>query len=89
MGFGLPLPGDESRARDAPPDDANLERFITARDAAGAYFLAPAVLIDGTPQVMTDLAILKRYLPVVAAADVGRNDVEWTALELVRRQDAE
>ena len=72
-----------------PDDDANLDRFIATRDAIGAFILAPAVVSGGEANIMIDLAILKQNLPVVVAADVGRHDVEWTALELVARQDAE
>lgn len=71
-----------------PADDANLERFIAAREAVGAFILAPAVLSGGEAEILTDLSILKRNIPVVAAADVGRHDVEWTALGLVARSDA-
>lgn len=72
-----------------PADDANLERFIAARNAAGAFILAPAVLSGGEADIITDLAIRKRNISVVMAADVGRNDIEWVALELIARQDAE
>jgi hypothetical protein len=71
-----------------PDDDANLERFIATHDVAGAYILAPAVLSGGGADIMTDLAILKRNIKVVRAADVGRHDIEWVALELIARQDA-
>lgn len=72
-----------------PDDDANLDRFIATRDAVGAFILAPAVLSGGQADILTDLAILKRHLPVVVAANVGKHDIEWVALELVARQGAE
>ena len=72
-----------------PADDANLEGFIAAQNAVGAFIVAPAVLSGGEADIMTDLAFLKRNIPVVTAADVGRHDIEWVALELVTRQDAE
>ena len=46
------------------------------------------VLSGGGADIMTDLAILKRNIKVVRAADVGRHDIEWVALELIARQDA-
>ena len=71
-----------------PTDDVNLEKFVAARDAVGAFILAPAVLSGGGAEILTDLSILKRNIPVVSAADVGRHDVEWIALDLVARSDA-
>lgn len=72
-----------------PDHDANLERFIAMRDVDGAFILAPAVLTGGEADSMTDLAILKQKVSFATAADVGKHDREWVALELVARQDAE
>lgn len=75
--------------RQSPAEDANFETYNAARSAVGAFILAPAVLSGGEADIMTDIAILKRYFTVVMAADVRRHDIELVAFALVARQDAE
>ncbi|MEQ1514943.1 MAG: hypothetical protein ABL931_00470 [Usitatibacteraceae bacterium] len=72
-----------------PDDDRNLESFIAWWRTAGCYCLAPAVMIDGKLEIITNLAILKRDVTVVDAASVGEHDIEHIALELVAHRDAE
>lgn len=60
--------------------DANLQRFLAAYQRAGTYLLLPAVLKDGQPELLFEMAILKRKLVVRSAADIGKNDLEVVAL---------
>lgn len=66
-----------------PADDGNLSRFLGEHRAFGCYLIAPAVTQNGKIDIMTDLAILKRDLPVIRAADIQSDDIERVALELV------
>lgn len=70
-----------------PDDDRNLENFIRMWHSFGCYLLAPAVIVDGEFDIMTDLAILKRNVDIVEASDVGEYDVERIALDLVMQQE--
>lgn len=64
-----------------PEDSLNLERFLRWREQAGLYYLMPAVLTDtGQPELLRDLAILKRQVSVREATDIGENEVESIAL---------
>lgn len=65
-----------------PDTDTNLRRFLTNYEKAGVYFLAPAVIEGGKPQIFSDIAILKRNLIVKSARDVGPHDVEQCCLGL-------
>jgi hypothetical protein len=71
-----------------PADDRNLSRFMADHRAFGCFILAPSVTEDGEPEIMLDLAIFKRDLPVVQASDVKPGDIQAIALELVTRKDA-
>ena len=64
------------------PDPKNLEMLLSAYRTFGCYFLAPAVLDSDTkpPQVLTDLAILKRELIVRRAWEIGDNDPDMIAI---------
>ncbi len=62
-----------------PDTDANLRRFLTEYEKAG-YLLMPVVIESGKPQLLSDVAILKRNLIVKSAGDVGPNDVEQCCL---------
>jgi hypothetical protein len=63
-----------------PDTDANLRRFLTEYEKAGVYLLMPVVIESGKPQLLSDVAILKRNLIVKSAGDVGPNDVEQCCL---------
>lgn len=61
--------------------DVNLVRFLEAYGRAGNYALLPAVWKGkGEPELLSDLAILKRKLSVKAASEIGDNDIEVIAL---------
>jgi hypothetical protein len=61
--------------------DFNLSRFLEAYGRAGGYALLPAVWKGaGEPELLSDLAILKRKLSVKAASEIGENDIEMMAL---------
>ena len=61
--------------------DVNLVRFLEAYNRAGNYALLPAVWKGkGEPELLSDLAILKRKLSVKAASAIGDNDIEVMAL---------
>jgi hypothetical protein len=47
---------------------------------AGVYLLMPAVMDSREPQLLSDVAILKRNLVVKSARDVGPHDVEHWCL---------
>ncbi|NVE93178.1 tetratricopeptide repeat protein [Halomonas titanicae] len=60
--------------------DANLNRFLNAYSQSGAYLLIPAVLKEGVPELILELAVQKRKLSVKAAAEVNQHDPESMAL---------
>jgi hypothetical protein len=60
--------------------DTNLRRFLADYEKAGVYLLMPAVMESGEPQLLSDVAILKRNLVVKSARDVGLHDVEQCCL---------
>jgi len=61
--------------------DVNLVRFLQAHGRAGRYALLPAVWKGkGEPELLSDLAILKRKLSVKAASEIGDKDIEVMAL---------
>ena len=72
-----------------PRDNRHLEQFLALRGTFGCYLLAPAVITAGEPEILTELAILKRDVSVVQASDVTPGDIQHVALEMVARQDAE
>ena len=68
-----------------PEMDINLRRFLEAYDREKTYLVAPAVAgPDGYPQILRELAILKRRLPIKNFADIGDNDVEAIVRTLLR-----
>lgn len=67
-----------SRVKILEPDtDINLRRFLEAYDQVGCYLLAPAAGTLASPEIMTDLAILKRDLPVKRFCDITDHDLEF------------
>jgi hypothetical protein len=71
-----------------PANDLSLSRFLEMQRRFGAYLIAPAVTIRGRIEILTDLAILKRHIPVVYECDVEANDLGRVALDLVARRTA-
>lgn len=60
--------------------DINLKRFLESYGRAGAYLLLPAILVEGVPKFLPDLAIQKRQLSVKTASGVNEHDLEAMAL---------
>ncbi|WP_404360524.1 hypothetical protein [Methylotuvimicrobium sp. KM1] len=73
-----------SRSLTMTPDNGtNLERFLESYRHFGAFYILPALLGDsGVPELVFDLAILKRDLTVKLAANVGEHDLESIALRI-------
>jgi hypothetical protein len=70
-----------SRTLTMTPDSAtNLQQFLEAYRRSGAFYLLPAVITDGVPEVMPELGFLKRHISVKDAASVGEHDIEVMAL---------
>ena len=67
-----------------PQSDINLRQFLGAYQRSGSYLLAPAILRRqcSSPEILTDIAILKRALSVKTAAEVGEHDLEMMALRV-------
>jgi hypothetical protein len=63
-----------------PDADTNLRRFLADYEQAGTYLLMPAIIDGGQPELLSDVAILKRNLVVKSARDVGLHDVEQCCL---------
>jgi hypothetical protein len=69
-----------------PDSDRNLQLFLDAYQEVGEFYLLPAVFGNGVPEVIPELAILKRNISIKDAANVGERDIE--AMELRRRSKA-
>lgn len=68
-----------------PNSGVNLERFLESYRHFGAFYILPAFLGDsGAPEMVFDLAILKRNLTVKLAANVSEHDLESMALHRFR-----
>lgn len=66
-----------------PTNSTNLDRFLAAYGAANEFYLMPAVISPlGTLTMFHEVAILKRFISVKNAKDIGLNDVEGLALRL-------
>jgi hypothetical protein len=64
-----------------PQSSANLEMFLSSYEAAGGYFLIPAVMpVGGQPDFLTKLALRKSALVVKRASDIGPSDIERIAV---------
>lgn len=63
-----------------PESGINLQRFLDAYDEFREFYVMPAVLVNGVPEVMQDLAVLKRHISVKDAKAVGEHDIEMMAL---------
>lgn len=73
-----------SRSLTMTPDNStNLERFLESYRHFGAFYILPALFGNsGAPELVFDLAILKRDLTVKLAANVGEHDIESIALRI-------
>jgi hypothetical protein len=66
-----------SRSTTMTPDSAmNLERFLEFYRQVGEFYLLPAVITNGVPTVIQELALLKRQISVKDAANVSDQDIE-------------
>ena len=65
-----------------PDTTENLQRFLDGYRNHGGYYLLPAVMKDGQPAPISELAIVKRALTVKAASEVRENDIENIALRI-------
>ena len=64
-----------------PPSDANLSYFLSVFEQVGAYILAPAVkTLDGMPDILLELGLMKRQLSLKLASEIGPNDLERMVL---------
>ncbi|OUS37254.1 hypothetical protein A9Q94_06535 [Rhodobacterales bacterium 56_14_T64] len=65
-----------------PSNSTNLDGFLELYHRIGAFYLIPAVMSSsGNPEMLTDLAILKRGLVVRDAWQVGRHDEDVIAVK--------
>jgi hypothetical protein len=72
-----------SRSMTMTPDSAtNLQGFLDAYQQTGAFYLMPAVITNGAPELMRELALVKRHISVKDAASVGGDDIEGMALRM-------
>ena len=66
-----------------PNDSVNLERFLKHYRQIRAFLLMPGVLATSQkPELVRNLALLKRNLSVKEAASVGEHDMEAIALRI-------
>lgn len=66
-----------------PQSDANLKRFLDTYQQTHTYMLAPAIMREqGSPELLMDVAILKRKLSVKMASEVDEDDLEIMALRV-------
>lgn len=61
-------------------NDANLNRFLADYRREGAYQLTPAVMVNGTPEFLSDMGVLKRNLAVRNVSEIGEHDLDAMAL---------
>lgn len=60
--------------------NANLDHFLNNYVRSRTYLLLPAILKEGMPKFLPELAILKRELSVKAASEVDEQDIQAIAL---------
>jgi hypothetical protein len=72
-----------------PSSGASLEMFLSLYRQFRAYYLIPAILANGTPEWLPNLAILKRDLTVKSASEIGEHDIEGIALRQIRQREIE
>ncbi len=69
-----------------PESPANLQHFLEAYEQFGRFLIMPAVIVNGSLETMTELAILKRAISVKEAENVSEQDLETMALQLRKRR---
>jgi hypothetical protein len=71
-----------------PETSENLDRFLSAYQRTGVYWLAPVVLQQGgKPDLLADLAIFKQAVSIKAADEIGRHDIEIMALHAAHEEE--
>ena len=65
-----------------PNTSVNLQRFLDSYQNYGGYYLLPAVMRDGQPVPISELALIKCVLTVKDASEVRENDIENIALQM-------
>jgi hypothetical protein len=71
----------------APDNDQALKHFLDEiGQSAGEYYLLPAVMTDGVPEMMEELMILKRSITVKDATDVNDREIENLALSRMAKK---
>ncbi len=63
-----------------PDTTRNLDQFLEMYLEFGGYYLLPAVMKNGQPEILRDLGIVKRHLSIKDASDVEEHDIEAIAL---------
>lgn len=61
-------------------NDANLNRFLADYRREGSYHLTPAVMVNGKPEFLSGLGVLKRNLAVRDVSEIGEYDLDAMAL---------
>ena len=65
-----------------PTNSTNLNGFLEQYERFNAYYLIPALISDdGSPELLTDLSILKHGLHVRDAWQVGLHDEDIVAIK--------
>jgi hypothetical protein len=65
-----------------PDSSVNLERFLEMYRTYGMYLILPAIIRNGEPDLVTELALAKRGLSVKDATSVQEHEIEMTALRI-------
>jgi hypothetical protein len=64
-----------------PTSSVNLENFLNLYKKFGAFYLLPTILnATGNPNLLSNLAILKRNIAIKLSREVGENDIESVVL---------
>lgn len=63
-----------------PDSSTNLQMFLDAYKEAGEFYRLPAVITNGVPHLMPELAIIKRDISVKDAANIDERDIEGREL---------
>ena len=63
-----------------PDNSVNLDWFLKCYKTYGMYFISPAIIRNGEPILITELALAKRGLSVKDASSVQEDEIEIAAL---------
>jgi hypothetical protein len=70
-----------------PKSSNNLDNFLTVYGRSNAYYLLPALISpNGVPELLFDMAIVKKSLHVKFAAEIGEADVETVAISSFNKE---